>query len=253
LVIFFSGSYRSASAPVPEAPTETPAEATTAAEASKDDVVSSISWCCGLVLIISQKEEKKVKKRDARQSAVKVGRRLSSRVVEFLKTNKADHAVPPKVDENPPKIDKPEPVAPLEHPAVSSAEPTSETKPEAPPVAPVVAAAAWGWMRGYLSLNDYHDWVAGCAYVFSSSNHLYAFWISTSVLFFWFTAILRSLLSDLVVSTHDSHELMTLSKLDLSQFIRVITNRSLKFDTLFVLPSGVVVGVRLSEVARDWK
>lgn len=85
---------------------------------------------------------------------MKVGRRLSSRVSrvgEFFKAKKTEHATPAKVDENPPKIDEPVPVAPLENPATATAETTSaptpvvhteESKSEVPPVAPVVAAAA---------------------------------------------------------------------------------------------------------------
>jgi len=89
------------------------------------------------------KEEKKVEKRDVRQTAAKVGRRLSSRVGDLFKVKKAEHHTPPKVDENPPKIDEPTPVAPLENPATEAAAvPTEEPKPEVPPVAPVVAAAA---------------------------------------------------------------------------------------------------------------
>jgi hypothetical protein len=79
---------------------------------------------------------------------VKVGRRLSSRVNEFFRPKKLDATTPAKVDENPPKIDEPAPVAPLENPATTtSAEATTEVAPEepkaeAPPAAPVVAAAA---------------------------------------------------------------------------------------------------------------
>jgi 5,10-methylenetetrahydrofolate reductase len=98
-----------------------------------------------LVLIISQKEEKKV--RDARQSAVKVGRRLSSRVVELFKPKKLESQTTAKVDENPPILDQPAVVAPLENPATTtSVDPTTtdaiQANTEVPPAAPVVAAAA---------------------------------------------------------------------------------------------------------------
>jgi hypothetical protein len=87
---------------------------------------------------------------------VKLGRRLSARVGDFFKPKpKAEVAAPAKVDEHPPKIEEPSPVAPLENPATENAtspaaQPTSEaavpveeSKPiEAPPAAPVVAAAA---------------------------------------------------------------------------------------------------------------
>ena len=105
------------------------------------------------MLIENQKEEEK----KAEEKKIKLGRRLSSRVGEFFKTKpKAEVAAPAKVDENPPKIDEPAPVAPLENPATEApaaeaaaetpAEPAAaveEAKPvEAPPAAPVVAAAA---------------------------------------------------------------------------------------------------------------
>jgi len=109
-------------------------------------------------LTVSQKEEKRVERKDVRQTAVKVGRRLSSRVNELFKSKKVESTAPPKVDENPPKIDEPAPVAPLENPATTAtgdaAEATSapaaaaapapaeEPKADVPPVAPVVAAAA---------------------------------------------------------------------------------------------------------------
>ena len=109
-------------------------------------------------LIVSQKEEKKFERKDVRQTAVKVGRRLSSRVNELFKSKKVESTAPPKVDENPPKIDEPAPVAPLENPATTSSgdaseatsapaavaapAPAEEPTAEVPPAAPVVAAAA---------------------------------------------------------------------------------------------------------------
>jgi hypothetical protein len=108
-----------------------------------------------LKLTVSQKEEKRVERKDVRQTAVKVGRRLSSRVNELFKSKKVESAAPPKVDENPPKIDEPTPVAPLENPAstatadaaeasapAAAPAPAEEPKAEVPPAAPVVAAAA---------------------------------------------------------------------------------------------------------------
>ncbi|KAF8969967.1 hypothetical protein BDZ97DRAFT_176019 [Flammula alnicola] len=94
------------------------------------------------------KEEKKEEKKEAK--ATKVGRRLSARVGDFFKAKpKPEVATPAKVDEHPPKIDEPAPVAPLENPASDPAAAT-ETKPEepakpveaAPAATPVVAAAA---------------------------------------------------------------------------------------------------------------
>jgi ABC-type uncharacterized transport system involved in gliding motility auxiliary subunit len=78
---------------------------------------------------------------------VKVGRRLSARVGDFFKGKpKAEVTPPAKVDEHPPKIDSPAPVAPLENPATESAA-APESKPAepiepAPAATPVVAAAA---------------------------------------------------------------------------------------------------------------
>lgn len=82
--------------------------------------------------------------------AAKVGRRLSARVGDLFKARaKTEVAAPAKVDEHPPKIDEPEPVAPLENPATGDAPAApAETKAEepvaevAPATAPVVAAAA---------------------------------------------------------------------------------------------------------------
>jgi len=81
--------------------------------------------------------------------AAKVGRRLSARVGDLFKAkSKTEVATPAKVDEHPPKIDEPEPVAPLENPATGEAPAAqAETKAEepvadvAPTSAPVVAAA----------------------------------------------------------------------------------------------------------------
>jgi len=89
------------------------------------------------------KEEKKPEKRDTKQSAVKVGRRLSARVTDLFKPKKAESSTSAKVDEHPPVIEEHSPVAPLEHPAVGDAPaPAEEPKSEVHPAAPVVAAAA---------------------------------------------------------------------------------------------------------------
>lgn len=100
--------------------------------------------------MVVQKEEKKVERKDVRQTAAKVGRRLSSRVGDLFKAKKTETVTPAKVDENPPKIDEPAPVAPLENPATATAAettegapaPTEEPKAEVPPATAVVAAAA---------------------------------------------------------------------------------------------------------------
>jgi len=136
-----------------EPPTETaPEPVASDTEAPKEEAVCAILqivW--DMILTTLQKEEKKPEKRDAKQTAVKVGRRLSSRVGEFFKPKKTEASTPAKVDENPPKIDEPTPVAPLENPAVptptapvaeEAPTPAEEPKPEVPPAAPVVAATA---------------------------------------------------------------------------------------------------------------
>lgn len=98
-----------------------------------------------LIYQFFQKDEKTTK-------PVKVGRRLSARVGDFFKTkSKPEVTTPAKVDEHPPKIDEPAPVAPLENPASEPAAEApaaaTETKVEepveaAPAATPVVAAAA---------------------------------------------------------------------------------------------------------------
>ncbi|KAF8136710.1 hypothetical protein EV363DRAFT_749909 [Boletus edulis] len=114
--------------PVPVEPAAESAPAETAvAEAPKEDKVD-------------EKKEKDVK-------AMKVSRRISARVTEFFKPKKAEVNAPAKVDENPPVIDQPTPLPPLEHPATdATAAPTTEQPVEssepAPAAAPVIAAAA---------------------------------------------------------------------------------------------------------------
>jgi hypothetical protein len=82
---------------------------------------------------------------------------LSARINEFLKPKAKESREPsnPKISEQPPKIDEPAPVAPLEYPPAEAAqakteapapavEATESSNPveAAPPAAPVVAAAA---------------------------------------------------------------------------------------------------------------
>lgn len=101
-----------------------------------------------------EEEKKEEKEERAARSPVKIGRRLSARVGEFFKSKPKDVSPPAKVDEAPPKIEEPTPVAPLENPAANSTpaaaeeskkdEPSEENEPpkivESTP-APVVAAA----------------------------------------------------------------------------------------------------------------
>jgi len=90
-------------------------------------------------------------KKEKENRAAKVGRRLSARVTDLFRPKAKDLSTPAKVDEHPPKIDEPAPVAPLENPASSEAAPVEAPAPveepevpaePTPVVAPMVAAAA---------------------------------------------------------------------------------------------------------------
>jgi hypothetical protein len=80
------------------------------------------------------------------EAKVKISRRLSARVNDFLSSSfkskpKTEITTPAKVDEHPPKIDKPEAIGPLEDLAADAPKVEESAKPvEAS--APVVAAAA---------------------------------------------------------------------------------------------------------------
>jgi hypothetical protein len=78
---------------------------------------------------------------------VKLGRRISvgiSNTLHFLTPKaRSDVSTPAKVDENPPQIDNPDPVAPLDVAQESAAAPVAEEAPKTiDPSPPVVAAAA---------------------------------------------------------------------------------------------------------------
>ena len=84
-----------------------------------------------------------------KKEKAKVGRRLSARVGDLFKGKvKTEVSPPAKVAENPPTIEEPTPVAPLEDPASGSAAPAAPhveqpTNPiETTPAPAVVAAAA---------------------------------------------------------------------------------------------------------------
>lgn len=73
---------------------------------------------------------------------MKVSRRLSARVGDFFRPKpKTEVTTPAKVDEHPPKIEKPETIAPLENPVLEGAKVEEATKP-VEVAAPVVAATA---------------------------------------------------------------------------------------------------------------
>ena len=73
---------------------------------------------------------------------MKVSRRLSARVGDFFRPKaKTEVTTPAKVDEHPPKIEKPETIAPLENPVLEGAK-VEEVAVKSENAAPVVAAAA---------------------------------------------------------------------------------------------------------------
>ena len=123
--------------PAPAESAEAPVPETTTEEPKKED---------------DKKDEKEEK---ITRSPLKIGRRLSARVSDLFKPSKSKEVNHPvKVDEAPPKIEEPAPVAPLENPAADSApgkveEPKKEETKEAnePPKiidaapAPVIATA----------------------------------------------------------------------------------------------------------------
>jgi hypothetical protein len=94
------------------------------------------------VPVVAAEEAKETPAVKSEAKALKISRRLSARVGDFFKPKpKTEHTTPAKVDEHPPKIDKPEAIAPLENPATEGAKVEEAAKPvEA--AAPVVAAAA---------------------------------------------------------------------------------------------------------------
>jgi hypothetical protein len=145
------GVHGCVSTPATEAPAESSTEPAATTDVSNEETVCLTCGYSKLALTVLQKESskgKKAERNDPRQAAVKVGRRLSSRLGLMFRPKNYDAAPPAKVDENPPTIASPPPVAPLEDPATatsadnSDSAPAPEPKTEALPVVPVVAAAA---------------------------------------------------------------------------------------------------------------
>lgn len=141
-------------APVTEAPeapavevTEPPKDEVTpvteVTEQPKETEPAAVSVPAPVPMDDKAKEEKPVQK--AELKALKVGRRLSARVGDLFKSKpKSEVQAPAKVDENPPMIDEPEPVAPLENPA-SEAVPEAKVEESVKPAevtTPVIAATA---------------------------------------------------------------------------------------------------------------
>lgn len=110
-----------------------PEEAVKTTETSAEEPVSAP------VAEAPKAEEKKAEEKKLEEKKPsKAGRRLSARVTGFFKPKhrpEETSPLPAKVDENPPKIDEPTPVAPLENPteeaktAEVAPETTEETKP----------------------------------------------------------------------------------------------------------------------------
>ena len=79
--------------------------------------------------IVKKEEVKEVVNKVKGTSPLRVARRLSVRVGELFKGGKKEVDTPAKVDEEPPKIEEPTPVAPLENPAADST-PANGKKPQ---------------------------------------------------------------------------------------------------------------------------
>jgi hypothetical protein len=136
-------------------PVETPAVAAdTAAEHPKEvsePVKETETSAAETTAAAAVEEAPKEEKKEDRHRAAKFTRRLSARVGDLFKKSRSEVPTTAKVDEHPPKIDEPTPVAPLENPATETsaqvatlAEPSELAKPveAAPTATPIVAAAA---------------------------------------------------------------------------------------------------------------
>lgn len=126
------------------------AEPTVATPKAEDALVADpVKGTEAITAVPATAEAAGVKKRDERKEdgISKPKKRLSSFIPNFRSKSKSEALTPAKVDENPPKIEEPTPVAPLTHPTSA---PAAEAKPQdattdttpAAPVNPVVAAAA---------------------------------------------------------------------------------------------------------------
>jgi len=140
-----------AEAPVTEeTPKEAPAVALEASEVVKEEVsepVKETEVATPVVEAPVAEEVKEVKEEKAvvpkeEKKALKVGRRLSARVGDLFKSKpKTEVTTPPKVNENPPVLEEPTPVAPLENPA-SEAAPEVKVEESVEPIEPAVVTAA---------------------------------------------------------------------------------------------------------------
>jgi len=83
-----------------------------------------------------------VKEKDEKDKKSRFTRRLSTRVGDLFKKSKSEAPTSGKVDVNPPVLEEPTPVAPLENPASEGAGPAeTPAEPSEPiPVEPVIAA-----------------------------------------------------------------------------------------------------------------
>jgi hypothetical protein len=121
-----------------EVPVEVPVVPVEVVETGKEaePVVAETPAAVPVVVAEEPKETPKAER------AMKVSRRLSAKVGDFFKSKpKTEVTTPAKVDEHPPKIDKPEAIAPLENIDTEAAKVEEPAKPVEASV-PVVAAAA---------------------------------------------------------------------------------------------------------------
>jgi len=131
-----------------ETPKETPAEvaaevpAEVPVETVKEVEAAVAEPATAEVPEVVAEEVKETPATKAEAKAVKIGRRLSARVGDLFRSKpKTEVNTPAKVDELPPKIDKPVAMAPLENPATEGPK-VEETAKPVEVAAPVVAAAA---------------------------------------------------------------------------------------------------------------
>jgi len=132
-------------APKETSATEAPVEAVEAVETVKEVEAAAVTETTTApevpVVVAAIEEAKKEVVKETPAKGLKVGRRLSARVGDFFKSKpKTEVTTPAKVDEYPPMIEQPEPVAPLEDPATEAAKVEPAKPVEAS--APVVAATA---------------------------------------------------------------------------------------------------------------
>jgi len=130
---------KDAAVPVVEVPVEAPVEAAAEVPAEAPEGEMTAAEPVVAETTVDVPDVKEVPKQNGK---TKVGRRLSARVGDFFKSKqKTEITTPARVDEHPPKIDKPEAIAPLENPATDAVK-VEETAKPVEASAPVVTATA---------------------------------------------------------------------------------------------------------------